>query len=61
MNQWWVRFVQSLSIGAKAREAEVEPIVYFINLLEIGGNCLKINSKPPIASYGEAVLAHHGD
>lgn len=53
-------FVQSLSVGGEAGEAEVEPVVDFVNLLEIGGDCLELNSEPPIAGDGEAVLPHHG-
>lgn len=52
-------FIQSLSVGGEAGEAEKQAIVNLVDPLEIGGDCLKLNSEPAIAGDGEAVLPHH--
>lgn len=54
-------FIQSLSVGGEAGEAEKQAIVNLVDPLEIGGDCLKLNSEPAIAGYGEAVLPHHSN
>lgn len=51
--------VQSLGIGGEARETDEEFVVYLGDPLEIGGYGLKLDTEPPIAGDGKAVLANH--
>lgn len=54
------RFLQSLGISCEPGETEQEPIVDFVDPLEVCSDRLELNSEPPIAGDGEAVLPHHG-
>lgn len=50
---------QGLGISSEARKTNIELFMDLVDPLEIGGNGLEVDSKPPIAGDREAVLAHH--
>ena len=53
------RGLHCLSIAAETRKTEKELIMNLEDPLEISGNSLKLNTKPPITSNSETVFTNH--
>lgn len=49
-----------LDISGQSRQADVQPVSHWEDLLEVCGDHLSLDAKPPVCCYRHAVFPPHG-
>lgn len=49
-----------LNISCQSCQADVQPVSHWEDLLEICGDHLSLDTKPPVCCYGHTVFPPHG-